>query len=181
MTQIDPHENARRLALLSKSRKILNDEYFTRRAEIHAKWQLESNLAWRNNGVLLPYPSSFTLPTENDVIQRALELYNQEQNPDLKQPEIVKTTEPSIQDQLNRISEIKKIEIPQSPTTNPWQEFLLKTAEPPKPKVTVVEPPAPEPTIEEKEEQSTLRSLLSKFVTMATELDKKAAIDKELK
>ena len=72
--------NKQRAQLLTTARNLLNEEYQKKRSEQFSKWQTESNHLWVSKGIILPYPSSFGYPTEEEIVARALELYNAQNN-----------------------------------------------------------------------------------------------------
>lgn len=74
MSQAD--DNVKKLELLKKARQLLNQEYVARRAEQHRLWIENSEKSWRTNGALLPYPAGAMYPTEDEIVAKALELYN---------------------------------------------------------------------------------------------------------
>lgn len=199
--------NRQRAQLLTQARTMLNDEYQQKRSSQYTKWQSESNHLWISKGIMLPYPSSFGYPTEEEVVTKALELYNTQNNTGP-----AKTTAPSAVDEsltasvtakLMEVSQsIKPLVLPEIPAISPWQQYSM-----PEPAVVIeaavkeIEP-IPEPEIEEveviedvevKEElepeltedekqaeersNSRLRSLLAQFITMAKGLDAKAQKD----
>ena len=107
-----------RMLLLQKARSILNEQYLKNNADLHKKWQEESHQVWITKGSLLPYNAGFSYPTEEEVVAKALEIYN-EQNKN--KPEIDK-------------KDIKEI--------SPWQLYLTPE------KITAVEEQPVEPSPE---------------------------------
>jgi hypothetical protein len=77
MSQISPQEMQRRNVLLKKAKQILLQEYATERTQQHQRWIQDSETSWRTNGVLMAYPQGKLYPGEQDIIEKALELYNQ--------------------------------------------------------------------------------------------------------
>lgn len=73
---MDSKEHQRRLDLLTLARKQLNDEYTNQHSGGYSKWVAESNVAWRTSGIKLPLPAPVAMPTEAEVVARALQLYN---------------------------------------------------------------------------------------------------------
>ena len=76
MTTLTPAESKRRADLLSQARVLVNKEYIARRAEQHQHWIANSESSWRTNGALLPYPAGILYPSEDEIVAKALELYN---------------------------------------------------------------------------------------------------------
>lgn len=76
MTELTQTEIKRRNALLTQARQLVNKEYIARRAEQHQHWIANSESSWRTNGALLPYPAGILYPSEDEIVAKALELYN---------------------------------------------------------------------------------------------------------
>lgn len=74
--QISIEEMQRRGELLKKSKQILLQEYAAIRTQQHQQWIRDSETSWRTNGVLMAYPPGKLYPTEQEIIDKALELYN---------------------------------------------------------------------------------------------------------
>ena len=200
--------NRQRAQLLTTARKLLNEEYQKQRSEQYTKWQSESNHLWISKGIMLPYPSSFGYPTEEEVVARALELYNTQNNKPVSNTgvELPKTDESmtsSVTAKLMEVSHnIRPVVMPEVPDVTPWEQYLVP--EPVKQPEPIVEEPViedvvakepeliveeevaePELTeeqqIEEAKSNSKLRSLLAQFITMAKGLDAKAQKDEGTK
>jgi hypothetical protein len=69
-------ETNQKLELLKMARQLLNEEYINRRAEDHNKWLADCDEAWRTRRVKLPYPPFAPYPTEEQIVAKALALYN---------------------------------------------------------------------------------------------------------
>ena len=65
-----------KLELLRMSRELLNEEYINRRAEDHNKWVADADLAWKTQGIKLPYPPFAPYPKESEIVTKALTLFN---------------------------------------------------------------------------------------------------------
>ena len=76
MSQITPEEMQKRGALLKKAKQILLQEYAAIRTQQHQQWIRDSETSWRTNGILMAYPPGKIYPTEPEIIEKALELYN---------------------------------------------------------------------------------------------------------
>jgi hypothetical protein len=76
MSQITPEEMQRRGALLKRAKQILIQEYAAIRTQQHQQWIRDSETSWKINGVLMAYPPGKLYPSEQDIIDKALELYN---------------------------------------------------------------------------------------------------------
>ena len=76
MSQLSPEEIQKRNSLLKKAKQILLQEYAAIRTHQHQQWIRDSETSWRTNGVLMAYPPGNIYPTEPEIIEKALELYN---------------------------------------------------------------------------------------------------------
>lgn len=195
-----------RAQLLTKARSLLNEEYQKQRSEQFTKWQSESNHLWVSKGIILPYPSAFGYPTEEEVVAKALQLYNAQNNikPASTGVDLPKTDESmtsSVTARLMEVSQnVRPVILPEVPDITPWEQYLtpaeeVKPSEPvveevilpelivePEPQVEDVDVKEPEPElteeqIEEVKSNSRLRGLLAQFITMAKGLDAKAQKD----
>jgi hypothetical protein len=196
-----------RAQLLTKARSLLNEEYQKQRSEQFTKWQSESNHLWVSKGIILPYPSAFGYPTEEEVVAKALQLYNAQNNikPASTGVDLPKTDESmtsSVTARLMEVSQnVRPVVLPEVPDITPWEQYLtpaeeVKPLEPveevilpepivePEPQVEDVvakeeeqEPELTEEQIEEVKSNSRLRGLLAQFITMAKGLDAKAQKD----
>ena len=195
--------NRQRAQLLTTARNLLNEEYQKKRSEQYTKWQSESNHLWISKGIMLPYPSSFGYPTEEEVVAKALELYNAQTNKSastgVQLPKTDESMTSSVTEKLMEISNnIKPVEFPEVPEQTPWEQYLAPEpiTEPvveevvlPEPIVETepevedvvtkeeLEPELTEEQIEEVKSNSRLRGLLAQFITMAKNLDAKAKKD----
>ena len=175
MSQITSEEMQRRGALLKKAKQILLQEYAAIRTQQHQQWIRDSETSWRTNGILMAYPPGKIYPTDQEIIEKALELYNKSitatstkvEVPTIttvSTPEIIETTaEPvveetpstsmiNITDKLKEISD-KASSVPVDPklftiTVTDYIETL--TTLPPEEKVTepIVEEIVEEPVVE---------------------------------
>ena len=69
-------ETKKKLELLKLARNLLNEEYVKARADEYSQWVRDCETAWREHGIKLPYPALPPMPSESDVVARALKLYN---------------------------------------------------------------------------------------------------------
>jgi hypothetical protein len=183
--------NKQRASLLVKARALLNDEYLKNRTNEYEAWQHESNRMWISQGILLPCPSKFAYPTEEEIVAKALELYNKQNSTktatvsELPKTDVEMTasvTAKLVEASQNFIPAV----LPEVPTTTPWEQYLAPAEEPMiEPKPTDIESMIEDVINEESEEESeteeekieqarrnsNLRMLLAKFITMAKELD----------
>jgi hypothetical protein len=65
-----------KLELLRMARELLNEEYINRRAEDHNKWVADADVAWKTQGIKLPYPPFAPYPKESEIVTKALTLFN---------------------------------------------------------------------------------------------------------
>lgn len=205
MNQLDI--NRQRAQLLTAARNLLNEEYKQSRSEQYTKWQTESNHLWISKGIILPYPSSFGYPTEEEVVTRALQLYNIQNNKMPAGVELPKTDDSMTSSVTAKLMEAsqpaKQIVLPDVPEVTPWEQYLAPTplveSIPEEPVISepivesepliedvvakeeieeeTEEPMTEEEVIEEAKRNSNLRILLAKFITMAKSLDAKAKKD----
>jgi len=138
--------NKQRAQLLTTARNLLNEEYQKKRSEQYTKWQSESNHLWISKGIMLPYPSSFGYPTEEEVVARALELYNAQNNKQSTGVELPKTDESmtsSVTAKLIEVSHsVKPVQLPEVSNITPWEQYL--TPEPTAENKPQSEEPIPE-------------------------------------
>jgi hypothetical protein len=141
--------NRQRAQLLTTARNLLNEEYQRQRSEQYTKWQSESNHLWISQGIMLPYPSSFGYPTEEEVVARALELYNVQNNKQSASIELPKTDESmtsSVTAKLIEVSHsVRPVVLPEVPEVTPWQQYLTPGAL----AETIQAPVVEEPVVEE--------------------------------
>ena len=62
--------------LLKVARVILYEELSLTRTQSYDAWKIACDRMWATKGVLLPYAEQSAGPTEQDVINKALELFN---------------------------------------------------------------------------------------------------------
>jgi hypothetical protein len=89
-------ESRYRLEILKMARELLNEEYINRRAEDHNKWLADCDVAWRTQGIKLPYPPFAPYPSEAEILAKAASLYNfVEEKPKAAAPVVDVATAPS--------------------------------------------------------------------------------------
>jgi hypothetical protein len=151
MTELTQAEIKRRTGLLAQARQLVNKEYIAQRTEQHQHWIANSESSWRTNGALLPYPSGIIYPSEDEIVAKALELYNASASqPNLNplplpevppmsaaifNPDITATVTAQLQEASVSV-ESSPIDIPVS---SPWIDHLQEPEVVPEPDV-VVEP-----------------------------------------
>ena len=94
--QITPEEMQKRGEMLKRARQILVQEYTAIRSQQHQQWLRDSANNWKNKGVLIAYPPLKMHPTEQEVVSKALDLYNRSMQPNTNVPTI--SIEPTIQE-----------------------------------------------------------------------------------
>ena len=149
MNDFDNHKQ--KVELLQLARQQLNEEFLKNKNESHARWKRESEAAWLTNGKLLPYPSDALLyPAEKEVVARALEMYNKKVGENT-------LAQPTVESPLS---------------TSPWQTYLAPVQEEIKSIPTETSPIAEPPAAEQLPKED-LKDLLTKFLSLARELDAK--------
>jgi hypothetical protein len=199
--------NKQRARLLTTARNLLNEEYQKSRSDQYTKWQSESNHLWISQGIMLPYPSSFGYPTEEEVVAKALELYNAQTKPTSTGVHLPKTDESMTASVTERLMEVsynaQPVILPEVPEQTPWEQYLAPIvtdipeviAESKQQEEVLLDPiievepvvedivPVDEQVLteeqqlEEAKSNSKLRSLLAQFITIAKGLDTKAQKD----
>lgn len=179
--------NQQLAVLLRQARKTLNDTYLQDHTNAYGKWKVECDAAWLAKGVLLPYSSNVTFPSEKEVIAKALELYNS-QNPTPAAPLVQPVTVPEPVVELMLVVEEVAKQI--APIDETFSELAETPLQPERQSVeifpaveTVEDTPSAEEIdsnndtpIEEAEDvqrTSRLRALLNKFMSTATDLESK--------
>lgn len=81
MSQVNSDEFKKRAELLKIAKQTLIQEYDAMRGTNHNQWLRDSQIAWKTKGVLIAYPTAKLFPTEQEVVAKALELYNQLNQP----------------------------------------------------------------------------------------------------
>jgi hypothetical protein len=79
-------ETRQRLELLKLARQELNNRYIKDRADAYTQWNLDSDRAWKESGIKLPFPPPPPMPTETDVIAYALALHNAQNTSAVSEP-----------------------------------------------------------------------------------------------
>jgi len=119
-----------KLELLRNARLLMNKEYISKRAEQHKQWIVTSEASWRTAGVLLPYPTGELYPSEEEVVAKALELYNLSNNikPITNVPLPIQTDQPSsVTAQLEEVynTTVPRVISEVAPVTaSPWVDYL---------------------------------------------------------
>lgn len=72
----DLDKNKKLAEILKLARLALNDEFIKSYADSHQAWQVACNQAWITKGILLPYSNKFVYPTEQEIVAKAVEIYN---------------------------------------------------------------------------------------------------------
>lgn len=63
--------------ILRLARASLNEELMQRQSEAYQQWHSSVTEAWKSNGMLLPpYRIKVAYPSEQDIVKKALEIYN---------------------------------------------------------------------------------------------------------
>lgn len=165
MTELTQAEIKRRSALLTQARQLVNKEYIARRSEQHQHWIANSESSWRTNGALLPYPAGILYPSEDEIVAKALELYNAStpqatvNSTPLPLPEVPPMSAATFNSDINttvtaQLQEaFAAVDMPVSvdiPVSSPWVNYLQEPEQAPvviEPEVIVV-PEIVEPIVE---------------------------------
>lgn len=150
MTNISNDELRKRAELLKIARQLLNKEYISRRAQQHQLWITNSEASWKTSRALLPYPAGILYPSEEEVVSKALELYNnstKSQPSVLPLPEVPPTTIENVNPDITAVvtAELQAasapISVPIDTTiSSPWVDYLQPSITP----VEVTSPTEPE-------------------------------------
>jgi hypothetical protein len=81
MSNLNQEEMLKRGELVKRARQILIQEYTAMRNQQHQQWVRDSAMTWKNKGVLIAYPPAKMYPTEQEVVAKALELFNRSNQP----------------------------------------------------------------------------------------------------
>jgi outer membrane biosynthesis protein TonB len=141
----DIEDNKKKLELLKLARHMVNEQYLKDRAGAYVQWSTDSDRVWKEQGIKLPFPPTPPMPSEADVVAKALDLYNHINTP--KTEAVVPEPTP------DTVAEIKPELAPAvkaEPVVEPTPEPAVK-AEPvvePTPEPAVKAEPVVEPTPE---------------------------------
>lgn len=69
-------DTIKKLEFLKIARQQLNNEYLQKIDEDFKQWTSSADIAWKSQGIKLPFNMPVMFPTETDVVSRALELFN---------------------------------------------------------------------------------------------------------
>ncbi len=171
MNELD--KNKKLAEILKLARLSLNDEFIKKYAEAHQAWQVACNQAWITKGMLLPYSNKFVYPTEQEIVAKAVEIYNTltptEQVglvanvPTTVETETLQDETPVVETVAPTTEEAVVAEVPiAEPVPEPVVEQVAETV--------VVEVPFSEATILEKaiEKEAEQPELESKFKSLFT-------------
>ena len=80
--------NPTNLELLRLAKELAYSDYNNRKAELHNQWLAESDLAWKKHRLKVAYPPIPPFPSDQDIMNRALNLINflNTPRPDLDKP-----------------------------------------------------------------------------------------------
>jgi hypothetical protein len=81
MSNISPEEMRNRGEMLKRAKQILIQEYTAVRSQQHQQWIKNSENVWRTKGILIAYPPGKLFPSEQEIVNKALELYNRSMLP----------------------------------------------------------------------------------------------------
>ena len=81
MTQTNSEESKKRAEMLTIAKQMLIQEFTAMKGINHQQWLRDSQISWKTKGILIAYPHTKLFPTEQEVVTRALELYNKSNQP----------------------------------------------------------------------------------------------------
>lgn len=133
-------DQSKLVEMLKLARASLNEEFLQKQNEAYQEWSASCNQAWKTRGMLLPpYNVKLVYPSEKDIVNRALEIYN-------------------------KLSPVLEVPVEQDPATvmspEVFEEPVIEKVE-----AEVVEPVVePIPTVDpEPAEESKFKSLFTKW------------------
>lgn len=141
----DIEENKKRVELLKLARHMLNEEYLKDRASAYVQWSTDSDRAWKEKGIKLPFPPTPPMPSEADIVARALDLYNHINAPKQESAPVKNDPAPTVE---------AAPKIKAEPTADPIVEAAPKVKSSPvvevvaEPAVKVIAEPVIEPVVE---------------------------------
>lgn len=70
-------DQSKLVEMLKLARASLNEEFLQKQNDAYQEWSTSCNQAWKTRGMLLPpYNVKLVYPSEKDIVNRALEIYN---------------------------------------------------------------------------------------------------------
>jgi len=155
MTNLSIEEQKKRSNLIIQARQMINKEHLARCTLQHQQWVTSGELAWRTNGTLLPYPSPAVYPSEDDIVAKALELYNASM-PQSKAnlpplPEVPPLSTEILNPEITTTVTAQLQAVVPPPLSDPVKDYFPETVEPEIVEPEIVEPEIVEPEIVEPE------------------------------
>lgn len=95
------------LEYINQARKLLNEDYKTKHTNEYNGWLIKQQLSWTQPSVIVPFPPfvisstlapfkpSVSSPSENEIVAKALELYNRA-NPSAPQATVTQKVTPEL-------------------------------------------------------------------------------------
>jgi hypothetical protein len=158
--------------MLRLARASLNEEFLQKQTEAYQQWYISSNQTWKTSGTLLPpHSAKLVYPTEKDIVQRALEIYNTLTPATTVKNTAQQTAAESMPGELF-VESVVEPAVVIEPTAEIVDEVIEPVAEP---AVEPIEPSPVEPEVvapvvqeitpeeKEKEKQNRLINLLTKW------------------
>lgn len=106
MSQINSDEHRKRAELLKIAKQLLIQDFDAMRGTNHQQWLHDSKVSWKTKGILIAYPNTKLFPTEQEVVAKALELYNNLNQP-IANPSNTNVPNVSIGASLPIVSEVQ--------------------------------------------------------------------------
>ena len=151
-----------KLELLRMSRELLNEEYINKRAEDHNKWVADADVAWKTQGIKLPYPAFAPYPKESEIVSKALTLYNFLKSSSDQKPGMMTDNNGKIyptagteltKREIESVAKIKKPVIPPMVIDSPWATYLSVNVETTTNANSSISTISEEPTVRESESE----------------------------
>jgi hypothetical protein len=147
-TEAEFVEIRRRMEMLKLARHLLNEDYLKQRAAAYTQWTTDSDHAWKTRGVKLPFPPVPAMPSEADVVARALQLYNHV-NAQAAPASPAPAAAPAVSTPQPEVATVAATSVPAAEPEPVIEPEPMAEPEPePTPEPVVAPEPTPEPTPE---------------------------------
>ena len=148
-TEAEFVEIRRRMEMLKLARHLLNEDYLKQRAAAYTQWTTDSDHAWKTRGVKLPFPPVPAMPSEADVVARALQLYNHVNAQSAAASPLAPAAAPAVSTPQPAVAPVAAPSVPVAEPGPVIETELMAEPEPePTPEPVVAPEPTPEPTLE---------------------------------
>jgi hypothetical protein len=148
-TETEFVEIRRRMEMLKLARHLLNEDYLKQRAAAYTQWTTDSDHAWKTQGIKLPFPPVPAMPSEADVVARALQLYNHVNAQSAPASPPAPAAAPAVSTPQPEVAPVAAPSVPVAEPGPVIETELMAEPEPePTPEPVVAPEPTPEPTPE---------------------------------